>query len=136
MWKYVILFLTVGTFLIDTYFAFVSFGFRKKHCSKCKGYLTDTAKHKNVYVGRSNGRFYRHYLNYSYAYQVNGKAYYISGGIPGTKGNVNKTVDVIYQRKNPKLAYIQNLTIPLQPIVAVLLFPLWIALTVCCIFLI
>jgi hypothetical protein len=75
-------------------------------------------------------------LEYVYVYRVNGTEYRISGGIPGTKGSMNSSVDIIYQKSNPKLAYIKKLTFPIQPIIAILLFPLWIMIVMCGIFLI
>lgn len=117
-------------FLIDMYLLFVSIGFRKKNCHKCKGYLIDSVQYKDTYVGGKAGRVYKHYLDYSYGYKVNGKEYTVSGGVPGTKVNMKSVVDVIYQKSNPKYAYIYRLTIPMQPIIAVLLCPLWIAVCV------
>ncbi|MBR7161154.1 MAG: hypothetical protein IKD07_01940, partial [Clostridia bacterium] len=69
-------------------------------------------------------------------YRVNGTEYRISGGIPGTKGNIRSAVDIIYQKNNPQFAYIDKLTFPVQPIIAILLFPLWAMIVICGIFLI
>lgn len=136
MWRYIVVFVGIVLFLLDVYFVYTSLGFRKSKCNKCKGYLTNTIQHKNHYVGGKAGRFYTHYLDYVYVYRVNETAYRIFGGIPGTKGNIGSSVDIIYQKKNPKLAYINKLTLPIQPIVAILLFPLWIMIVICGIFLI
>lgn len=117
----------ISIFLIDMYLLFVSIGFRKKNCCKCKGYLIDSVQYKDKYVGGKAGRFYKRYLDYTYRYKVNGKDYTVSGGVPGTKANMNSVVNIIYQKSNPKYAYIHNLTIPMQPIIVALLCPLWIA---------
>ena len=123
-------------FFFDAYFIFLSAGFRKKHCAKCKGYLVNTIQHENYYSGGKAGRFYKRYLDYDYVYRVNRKEYHISGGVPGVKSNMSQVVDIVYQKKNPKLAYIHRLTFPIQPIIALFLFPLCVTLIICGIFLI
>ena len=128
----------VGTALLflDVYLVYISLGFRKNNCNKCKGYLASTTQYHNHYVGGKIGKFYKDYLEYVYVYRVNGTEYRISDGNPGTKGNMNSSVDIIYQKNNPKLAYIKELTFPIQPIIAILLFPLWVMMEMCGIFLI
>ncbi len=131
MWGYVALLIGVIIFGIDLYYAFVLLGLRKRKRGKCKGYLHKTVQNKNVYVGRSLGRFYKRYIDYTYAYRINGKEYYVSGGAPGVKGNLCQTVDVIYHKKNPKIAYIYNLQFCHPRLVfAILLCPIWIFLLV------
>lgn len=127
MWGYIILLIAIIVLLIDLYFAFVSIEFLKKRCGKCKGYLVRTIQHKNIYIRR---HFYRHYLDFVYVYRVNEKEYNLAGRVPATKSMVRSVVEVIYQKKNPKLAYIKNLTIPNQPIISILLCPAWIILVV------
>ena len=136
MWGYVIVSVGIVFFLLDIYFVYISLGFRKNKCKKCKGYLVNTIQHKNHYVGGKTGRFYQYYLDYVYVYRVNGTEYRISGGIPGTKGNIRSSVDIVYQKRNPKFAYISKLTLPIQPIAATALFPLWVMIVICGIFLI
>ena len=128
----------VGTALLflDVYLVYISLGFRKNNCNKCKGYLASTSQYRNHYVGGKAGRFYKHYLEYVYVYRVNGTEYRISGGVPGVKSNMSQVVDIVYQKKNPKLAYIHRLTSPIQPIIALLLFPLCVVLVICGIILI
>ena len=82
MWGYIVLFVGIIIFLFDLYFAFISFGFFKKGCKKCKGYLVHTVRRKNIYKRRF---FYKNYLNFVYVYCVNGKEYHISEGVPGKK---------------------------------------------------
>ncbi len=128
---YILLIVGIIIFIIDVYLFFISLNFAKKRCGKCKGFLLNTVQQKNVYVGGKSGRFYKHYLNYVYIYRVNGKEYRISGGVSGTKDNISSTADVIYQKNNPKFAYIKNLTLPIQPILALIICPVWIMLMVC-----
>ena len=136
MLGHVALFVGMIIFLADVYFVFVSIRFRKSQCKRCRGYLVNTVQRKNHYSGGKAGRIYKNYSDYDYVYRVDGKEYHICGGVPGVKGNISRVVDIVYQKKNPKLAYIHRLTFPIQPIIAVLLSPLWIALTACGIFLI
>ncbi len=136
MWGYVALFFGAVIFLIDLYFVYISFGFCKRYCARTKGYLVNTTQHKDIYVGGKSGKFYRRYLDYVYVYRVSGKEFRISGGVPGVKSDISRVVDIIYQKKNPQLAYINRLTFPMQPIVALLLSLLWIMLIVCGLFLI
>ena len=136
MLGYVALFVGIVIFFFDVYFIFLSAGFRKKHCAKCKGYLVNTIQHKNYYSGGKAGKFYKRYLDYDYVYRVNRKEYHISGGVSGVKSNMSQVVDIVYQKKNPKLAYIHRLTFPIQPIIALLLFPLCVMLVICGIILI
>ena len=116
----------VVVFLLDLYFVLVSIGFRKRYCSQCKGYLKQTVQHKNKYVGLANGQFYRHYLDFTYTYRVNGIVYQITDGIPGTKIKLNTVGDVVYQIRNPKYSYIKRLTTPTHPVISVILCPIWI----------
>ena len=128
---YVTVAVGIFLFLLDLYFLLISLGFRKTLCEKCKGYLTDTMQYKDVYRGGKSGRFYKRFIEYAYVYRVDGKQYSVSGGNSGTKGNLPRTVDVIYQKNHPEFASIKDLTFPEQPIVAAMLCPLWIMLTVC-----
>jgi hypothetical protein len=119
-------------FLLDLYLFFASLGYRKKNCRKCKGYLEDTTQLKNVYIGGKASRFYKRWLEYTYVYSVDGKQYRVSGGVPGVRNNVKNIVDIIYQTKNPKRAYIDRLTFPLlEPVFFFILLPLWIIFVIC-----
>ena len=132
MLGYVSLSLGAIIFLIDLYLLFASLGYRKKNCRKCKGYLDDTTQLKNVYIGGKAKRFYKRWLEYTYTYSVGGKRYRISGGVPGVRNNVKNIVDIVYQTKNPKRAYIDRLTFPLlEPVFFFILLPLWIIFVIC-----
>lgn len=117
-------------FFLEVYFIYISLGFRKNKCAICKGFLVSTKQYKNIYVGGKTGRFYKRYLDFEYEYRVNGKEYHISGSGLGTKGNLRSAVDITYQKNNPKHAYINKLTLPIQPIVAIVLFPLWVIVVI------
>ncbi len=111
-------------------------GFRGSNCHRCSGYLKKQEHKKNKYVGAKSGRFYKDYIEYVYVYNVNGKEYTISGGAPGKKGDLPGNVKVIYQKNKPKYAYINKLTLPVQPIVFVILLPICTAFILCGILLI
>ena len=130
---YIKLFVGFVLVLSEIYLIFISVGFRKKHCKRCKGYLVNTIQRKNCYIGPFS-RFYKHYIEYDYEYRVNGKEYHTSGSGPGVKSNLRQVVDIVYQKNNPKLAYIHRLTFPMQPIIAIILFPLCIIVVMCEIF--
>ena len=118
-------------FVLDVYLAYVSMGFRKSNCKKCKGYLKEIVHTKNKYVGGKSGRFYKDYVNYRYTYRVNGSEYTVHGGTPGVKGDVGRIVDVKYQKNAPRYAYVEGLTFPVQPILAILIIPVWIMIITC-----
>ncbi len=121
--------------VLDIYFFYISYGYRRYLCGKCKGYLKDTKQLKNVYLPSAGfARFYKRYIKYVYAYRVDGKEYFIDGGAPGAKSNLRNAIDIIYQKKNPKRAYIEDLAFPVEGIVACLICPLWIMLIICGIF--
>ena len=98
---YIALFLGALILFIDVYLIYISIGFRKKNCHKCKGYLISSTQHKDKYIrtGRFSGRFYKRYLDFAYSYRVDGNQYTVSSGAPGGKENINSVVDVIYQKK-------------------------------------
>lgn len=109
--------------LIIAFYNFIVFvGFRKNNVKNVNGYLQSTKSEKNVFKGGRNGRLHKNWVNYVYSYRVDEKSYTISGGISGTKQNLNTVVKVIYQKKHPEKAYIKNLTFPMQIIYAILVF--------------
>lgn len=119
-----IVFLCISCILlaISIYFLWVSIGFCKSKTSKCKGFLKEVTHYKNKYVGGVRGRFYKDYIDYVYEYRVNGNKFLVSGGCPGTKGNLSNVVDIVYQKSRPKLSYIKQLTFPIHPICSTVFF--------------
>ena len=130
MMGYVVIGIGGIIFLIDLYFLFVSLGFRKNNVKKCKGYLENTIQYHDVWRGGKSGRFYKHFIDCTYVYRVDGKPYYISDGNPGTKGERKRVVDVIYQKNHPEFSYMKGLTFPEQPIVAAVLCPFWVFMAI------
>ena len=129
------LFIAVGVLLIDVCLFNRSLGFRRHLCGKCKGYLKNTIQLKNVYLpSGSFARFYKRYIEYVYVYRVDGKEYFVDGGVPGTKNVLRNCVDVIYQKKKPQRAYISDLYGPIEGSYACLLCPVWLLFIICGIF--
>lgn len=128
-----VIFLLIGVvlFLAEIPLFLIFVGFRNGNCCRCNGYLKKEKHEKNKYVGAKCGRFYKDYIEYVYVYNVNGKEYTISGGAPGKTGDLPGNVKVIYQKSKPKYAYINKLTLPIQPIVFALLLPICAAFIVC-----
>lgn len=120
------LFIAVGLLLIDVYLFYRALGYRRHLCGKCKGYLKETKQLKDVYIGLRAGRFYKRYIDYVYVYRVDGKEYFIDGGVPGTKNVLRNCVDIIYQKRKPERAYISDMTFPLESLAACLLCPFWV----------
>lgn len=129
------LIIAIAVLLIDIYLFYRSLGYRRHLCGKCKGYLKDTKQLKNVYLPSAGfARFYKRYIEFVYVYRVDGKEYFVDGGAPGVKNILRNTVDIIYQKKNPKRAYIKDLSFPYEGIFAGLICPVWIIFIVCGIF--
>lgn len=89
-------------------------GFRKGNTKKTNGYLNTVNHERNVYVGYKHGRFYKHWIRYTYTYKVNGKTFSLSGGSPGKPHNIDRVARVVYQKKNPKYAYVEKYIFPEQ----------------------
>ncbi len=119
---------------LDIYLFYVASGYRRHLCGKCKGYLKNTKQLHNVHKGGKFGRFYKTYIDYVYVYRVGGTEYFIEDGRPGTKNDLRYTVDIIYQKKNPKRAYIEGLNLHFEASIAFLLCPVWIMFVICGIF--
>ena len=86
----------------------VFFHFKPKYCSKCKGFL----RKEQYFEKRKVGSYYsdeytKDWLDSVYVYKIDGKEYSVSGGAHGKKGSSPCTVDIVYQTKNPKRAYVK-----------------------------
>ena len=114
--------------VIEIWLIYVSYCFRPKYCKKCKGFLYQQKHIKNAKVGLYGGRYIKDYLEFTYSYRVDGIEYRIASGTGGKKGDLPSTVDIVYQQKNPKRAYIKtkNLSTPFYPIVSIVLVPFFI----------
>ena len=90
--------------------------YRPPHSAKCHGYLRNRQYSKEKWVVK---RKVKDWVDYAYTYTVDGELYFIEDGIHGKNESIPKTVTVIYQKKNPKRAYIERMTFPTEPLFAV-----------------
>ena len=91
--------------------------YRPPHSAKCHGYLRNRQYSKEKWVVK---RKVKDWVDYAYTYTVDGELYFIEDGVPGKNENIPKTVTVVYQKKHPEWAYIENMTFPSEPVFAVL----------------
>ena len=112
-------------------FIYISLGFRFGKMSKTRGYLSQHKHEKNVYKGGKAGRWYKHWMEYTYQYRVDGNEYRVNGSNPGKPNEIPKTVLILYQTKHPQYAYAKNLTLPTQPFVAAVCLILGLLFLIC-----
>ena len=116
-------FMFLGTMSLFFFICFlgISLGYRKNNTCYTVGYLNKKEHSKNVYVGLFAGRRVKDWVDFCYIYTVEGKQYAIKHGSPGKPDNLNNVVRIVYQKNNPNYSYIKDLTMPVQPVIAVLL---------------
>ena len=119
--NYILLSLGTITLVISIWFLKITVGFRKNNTGHTSGYLENTKHSNNVYSGGKAGRWYKNWVDFCYSYTVNGKQYKIEHGLPGKPNNLPNVVKIVYQKNKPKYSYIKELTVPIYPIIAILL---------------
>ena len=108
----VLLFLAAPTCLgLAGLFFWVQFIFsrRPKSTAKTAGILRETDYKQNVTVGIRRRMFFKHYTKARYVYTVNGVEYSLSGEHPGTKRQTPRFVPVVYIKRLPRFAYIDEI---------------------------
>ena len=108
----VLLFLAAPTCLgLAGLFFWVQFTFsrRSKSTAKTAGILRETDYKQNVTVGIRRRIFFKHYTKARYVYTVNGVEYSLRGEHPGTKRQTPKFVPVVYIKRFPRFAYIDEI---------------------------
>ena len=92
-------------------FFWVQFTFsrRPKSTAKTAGILRETDYKQNVTVGIRRRIFFKHYTKARYVYTVNGVEYSLRGEHPGTKRQTPKFVPVVYVKRFPRFAYIDEI---------------------------
>ena len=108
----VLLFLATPTCLgLAGLFFWVQFTFsrRPKSTAKTAGILRETDYKQNVTVGIRRRIFFKHYTKARYVYTVNGVEYSLRGEHPGTKRQTPKFVPVVYIKRFPRFAYIDEI---------------------------
>ena len=108
-----------GLGALTLYLLWVWSRYRPPHSAKCHGYLRNRQYSKEKWIGHYNKRKVQDWVDYVYTYTVDGKLYFVEDGVHGKNENIPKTVTVIYQKKNPKRAYIERMTFPTEPLFAV-----------------
>ena len=109
----------VGLGALTLYLLWVRSRYHPPHGGKCRGYLRNQQYFKHKWIGGLNKTKVRDWVDYVYAYTVDGVLYFVEGGTHGKNENIPKTVTVIYQKKHPKRAYIERMTFPGEPVYAV-----------------
>ena len=110
----VLLFLAAPTCLgLAGLFFWVQFTFsrRKKNTAKTAGILRETDYRQNVTLRGPRGKsiFLRHLTKARYIYTVNGVEYGIRGEHYGTKRQTPKFVPVVYIKRFPRFAYMDDI---------------------------
>ena len=110
----VLLFLAAPTCLgLAGLFFWVQFTFsrRKKNTAKTAGILRETDYKQNVTLRGPRGKsiFLRHLTKARYIYTVNGVEYGIRGEHYGTKRQTPKFVSVVYVKRFPRFAYMDDI---------------------------
>ena len=108
----VLLFIAAPTCLVLAGLLFrVQFTFsrRPKNTAKTAGILRETDYKQNVTVGIRRRMFFKHYTKARYVYTVNGVEYSIRGEHYGTRRQTPKFVPVVYIKRFPRFAYIDEI---------------------------
>ena len=86
-----------------------TFSRRPKNTAKTAGILRETDYKQNVTVGIRRRMFFKHYTKARYIYTVNGVEYSLRGEHYGTKRQTPKFVPVVYIKRFPRFAYIDEI---------------------------
>lgn len=86
-----------------------TFSRRPKNTAKTAGILRETDCKQNVTVGIRRRMFFKHYTKARYVYTVNGVEYSIRGEHYGTKRQTPRFVPVVYIKRFPRFAYIDEI---------------------------
>ena len=86
-----------------------TFSRRPKNTAKTAGILREANHKENVTVGIRRRMFFKHYTKARYVYTVNGVEYSLRGEHPGTKRQTPKFVPVVYIKRFPRFAYIDEI---------------------------
>ena len=104
---------TVAVFALAGVFFWIQFIFsrRPKSTAKTAGILRETDYRKNVTLHGPRGKslFLRHLTKARYIYTVNGVEYGIRGEFHATKRQTPRFVPVVYVKRFPRFAYMDNI---------------------------
>ena len=85
-----------------------TFSRRPQNTAKTAGILREIDYKQNVTVGIRRRMFFKHYTKARYVYTVNGVEYSLRGEHPGTKRQTPRFVPVVYIKRFPRFAYIDE----------------------------
>ena len=112
-----LLLLASGLLLIQGVWALViSLDYRKGKTAGTRAWLEQTKYTPKINSHDKQGRFIRCHTTARYAYSVDGKKYTLEHGFTNvTPGNLGSSAKVIYQKKRPGRAYLENISLPTEP---------------------
>lgn len=106
---FIFILISMIIFVFEIWFIYIALNFCPKYCKICKGFLREQKHTKNQRAGgRLNSMYIKDYLEFVYAYRVDGVEYFIKNGVAGKRGDLPTIVEVVYQIRNPKRAYIKT----------------------------
>ena len=112
-----LLLLASGLLLIQGVWALViSLDYRKGRTAGARAWLEHTKYTPKINSHDRQGRFIRCHTEARYAYTVDGKKYTLEQGFTNmTPGNLGSSAKVVYQKKRPDRAYLENISPPPEP---------------------
>ena len=112
-----LLLLASGLLLIQGVWALViSLDYRKGKTAGARAWLEHTKYTPKINSHDKQGRFIHCHTTARYAYSVDGKKYTLEHGFTNvTPGNLGSSAKVIYQKKRPGRAYLENISLPTEP---------------------
>lgn len=119
-----LLLLASGLLLVQGIWAMViSLDYRKGKTAGTRAWLEQSKYTPTINSHDRQGRFIRCRTEARYAYTVDGKKYTLEQGFPNvTPGNLGSSAKVVYQKKRPNRAYLENINPPTEPFVCFLCF--------------
>ncbi len=112
-----LLLLASGLLLIQGVWALViSLDYRKGKTARGKAWMEQTKYTPKINTHDRQGRFIRCHTEARYAYTVDGKKYTLEQGFTNvTPANLGSSAKVVYQKKRPDRAYLENISPPTEP---------------------
>ena len=119
-----LLLLASGLLLIQGVWALaISLDDRKGKTAGTRAWLEHTKYTPKINSHDRQGRFIRCHTEARYAYTVDGKKYTLEQGFTNlTPGNLGSSAKVVYQKKRPDRAYLENISPPPEPFECIICF--------------
>ena len=128
-----LLLLASGLLLVQGIWVMViSLDYRKGKTDGARAWLEHTKYTPKINFHDRQGRFIRCHTEARYAYTVDGKKYTLEEGFTNmTPGTLGSSAKVVYQKKRPDRAYLENITPPTEPFECFVCFFLGLSFLVC-----